>query len=228
MCRWKLGESTLISLTPAAMDRATWRPQALARSAAPAGELTTSHLRKPGPSPPPRSSKSAWNPFSKPDHFAAAPLFEQAAQAYRACNEFEDCITCYKNAGVSHHAAGAPAAAAACYEKGAAASAQRKDSISLKESCKLYEEASRLYLDAGDFQKSADLLYKGGKLIEEQDFDRALGLYNRCLDVYENGDKEPYALDAMRYMLSALMKRSMYKQAIEHLDVSWLARAHPY
>lgn len=166
-----------------------------------------------------------------PDYVAAAPCFEKAAINYKLAGEYNLARLMYIQAVECNEKGDMLNAGAQCYIRASEIAIQNLNNCKL--CCEYLINASELYGINGDIDKSADMLFKAAKTIENEDNDddndgnehsekKALQLYmdgiNRMFPIDTPKDKmdkiHPNILDMLRYAFKFLIKCKMYNDAI--------------
>jgi hypothetical protein len=83
-----------------------------------------------------------------------------------------------------------------------------------KQIAALFKRAAILYAEASRPQASAEALSHGGKALEVLDSSLACELYLEACAIFEEENKEPFAMDTYRAAAAAMVRSERYGEAV--------------
>ena len=154
-----------------------------------------------------------------PDHLAAAPLFNNSADCYKAAGEYDMAQTMYLKCADSNEKLDSYAASAVALMQ-AAKIAEFLNNFS--GAADIYSRSSLAWGYYGDLTKAADSLVKAAKVLEDKDDEHSLTLYMKACDMLYSLDTPkdrlqgvpPQALDVFRDSFKFLLKMDKIDEAI--------------
>ena len=142
----------------------------------------------------------------KPDHLAAAPNFESAANSYKMAGELELAHSTMLQSVDSHEKAGTLAAAALTCVK-AAQIAQMMERFDVASAD--WERSAELWGANGELDKCAETLAKAAKELVQVQPSQALALYKRACDLICAPDTPPEAMGRLHPSAIAIMRDTL-------------------
>ncbi|XP_063076236.1 N-ethylmaleimide-sensitive factor attachment protein, gamma b [Engraulis encrasicolus] len=129
-----------------------------------------------------KTSMTKW----KPDFDGAATEYSKAAVAFKNAKQFDQAKEAYLKEAEYHTENKALFHAAKAYEQ---AGMMLKDMKRMPEAIQLIEKASIMYVENGTSGTAGIALDRAGKLMEPMDLNKAVDLYQKAADVFENEDR---------------------------------------
>jgi tetratricopeptide (TPR) repeat protein len=154
---------------------------------------------------------SIWKLKTKPDFDLACSEYERAATCFKNLGDLNKCIEMYLKSADCHENSGNKFHQAKAKELAALAS---KDNNDLEQATRLFEEASRLYLQSNSQDSAAMVIDKAGKILESVDTKKAIDIYTNGLQLVYEADRSKTAVNFMHRLINLHLKESDYASAL--------------
>ncbi|XP_028163394.1 gamma-soluble NSF attachment protein [Ostrinia nubilalis] len=150
----------------------------------------------------------------KPDYDSAADAFTQAAQCYRIVRDQKKVKEFYAKAAECHIRNNALFHAGKCLETAMMAC---KETCAADEIFTMASDASTYYQQYGSGDAGAGVLEKAAKILEENDPEKAVKLYQMAADVSSTESSQHQGAEYMRKSSRILTRLELFDQAVDSL-----------
>lgn len=151
----------------------------------------------------------------KPDHLSAVGYFEAAAKAYRIAGATLDQIDALEEAAKCHEALGTLVSAANHYLSAARETLAMRKGESKENAAAYFQRAGELLHEANELREAADSMIKAAEKLEKVGaVEKAKDLYMLASSIFEESDKEAYAMDTLRKTLNYCLRNDSYDDAL--------------
>jgi tetratricopeptide (TPR) repeat protein len=153
---------------------------------------------------------SIWKMKTKPEYDSAASEYDRAAVCYKNAENLEMCKQMYLKSAECHGNNKNQFHEAKCKENAAMVARDMKD---MKEAGKLYKEAAEGFLYAGVMDTAAMTISKAAKMMEQNDANVAIELYEFGLTLVQQADRSKMAMEFLHRLIKLFLRNGNYEKA---------------